>query len=135
MNPKLEKQASDLQNVIFYGRKPLEEMPSYYGMADAMLVTMVDDPVISLTLPGKVQSYMAAGKPIIGAINGETRLILEESQGGYCGKAEDSKELAENIIRLIESNKINEIGAANRQYYLKNFSKDQFIDYLLKQFE
>lgn len=131
----LKRQASNLQNVIFYGRKALEEMPKYYEMADAMLVTMVDDPVISLTLPGKVQTYMAAGKPIVGAINGETKLILEESQGGYCGRAGDSKELALNIIRLMESNKTKELGESNRKYYLDNFSKNQFIDFLLKQFE
>ncbi len=76
----LKKQAAGLENITFYGRKPLEEMPKYYEMADAMLVTLTDDPIISLTLPGKVQTYMAAGKPIVGAINGETKLVLEDAQ-------------------------------------------------------
>ena len=56
----LKKQAAGLENVIFYGRKAMEDMPKYYAMADAMLVTMQKDAVLSMTLPGKVQSYMAA---------------------------------------------------------------------------
>ncbi len=119
-----------LENVIFHGRKPLEDMPKYYEMADAMIVTLMNDTVLSHTLPGKVQTYMAAGKPIVGAINGETALVLEESQGGYCGKAEDSIALAENIVRLKESGKAAEIGKKNREYYERMFSKESFMGIL-----
>lgn len=124
---KLKKSAAGLPNVIFYGRKPLEEMPRYYEMADAMLVTLTDDPIISMTLPGKVQTYMAAGKPIIGAIDGETALVLNRVQGGYCGNAGDSNALAENVQELIKSEMIREIGNKNREYYLNVFSKKKFI--------
>lgn len=126
----LKKRANELSNVIFYGRKLLEEMPKYYEMADAMLVTLLDDPVISLTLPGKVQTYMAAGKPIVGAINGETAIVLKEAQGGFCGNAGNSKQLAENILKLMKSGKAIEIGRKNKEYYLKMFSKEKFIDEL-----
>lgn len=59
----------NLKNIIFYGKRPISEMKGFYKKADAMLVTLKKDDVISMTLPGKVQSYMAAGKPIIGAID------------------------------------------------------------------
>ena len=65
-------------------------MPKYYAMADAMLVTMEKDPIISLTLPGKIQSYMAAGKAIIG-IDGEAKKVIEESGCGLCSEAENVK--------------------------------------------
>ena len=71
-------------NVIFHGRKPLEEMSEYYRNADAMLVTLAKDPLISMTIPGKVQTYMAAGKPVIGAIDGETPKVIEEAGCGFC---------------------------------------------------
>ena len=58
-----------LKNVEFYGKKSIDEMKSFYELADAMLITLKRDEVINLTLPGKVQSYMAASKPIIGAID------------------------------------------------------------------
>ncbi len=127
---KSKASAVDLTNVIFYGRKPLEEMPKYYDMADAVLLTLTDDPIISLTLPGKVQAYMAAGRPIIGAIGGEAATLINGVQGGYCGKPEDAEELASNIRKLIASGKASEIGSINRIYYKENFSKEHFINNL-----
>jgi len=58
------KLAEGLTNITFHGRHEVTEMPKFYAMADAMLITMKDDPVLSSTLPGKVQTYMAAGKPV-----------------------------------------------------------------------
>ncbi len=123
----LQEMAKDLPNVIFHGRKPIEEMPSYYAEADAMLVTLANEPVLSLTLPGKVQTYMAAGKAIVGAINGETATVLFEAQGGYCGEAENAEQLAENVKKLIASKQVVELGKRNREYYEKWFSKEKFI--------
>lgn len=126
----LKKSAKELPNVIFYGRRPLEEMPIYYEMADAMLVTLTDDPIISMTLPGKVQTYMAAGKPIVGAIDGEAALVLNDAQGGYCGQSGEGRLLAENILKLINSGDSDKIGKKNRNYYLTVFSKEKFFDSL-----
>lgn len=122
----------NLENVIFYGRRPVEEMPKFYSMADAMLVTLTGDPLLSLTLPGKVQSYMAAGKAIIGAIDGETKTIVEEAQCGFICESGDSKELAENILKFCrlcnEDRKQMEINSRN--YYKNKFSKNNFIKFL-----
>ena len=128
----LKKRAKELSNIVFHGRKPLEDMPRYYEAADAMLVTLTDDPIISLTLPGKIQTYMAAGKPIVGAINGETALVLNDAQGGYCGPAGDSKALAENILNLIHAGNTTEIGRKNRVYYLNIFLKERIIDMFIE---
>lgn len=118
-----------LKNVIFYGRKPVEEMGKYYSMADAMLVTLSADPVISLTLPGKVQSYMAAGKPIIGAIDGETQRVVHEAQCGYVGAADNAKELADNIEKFIglSYEEKRQFGHRAREYYEKNFAKEVYM--------
>lgn len=122
-----------LKNVIFYGRKPLEEMPQFYKEADAMLVTLSDDELISRTLPGKVQTYMAAGKPIIGAINGEAAEIINESGCGLCSEAQNYIALAENIRKFLESDKI--IFEANAlKYYEENFRKEVFIEKLYQNF-
>ncbi len=112
--------------VIFHGRKPIEEMPKYYAMADAMLVTMKNDPIISLTLPGKVQSYMAAGKPIIGAINGETQRVISESKCGLCCSAEDAQGLADCVREYVETENMY-TSINSYQYCLQHFSKQLFI--------
>lgn len=123
-----------LTNVIFYGRRPLEEMPGFYQKADAMLITLKADPVLSLTLPGKVQSYMAAGKPIIGSIDGEASTIIKEAECGYCGKAEDEEELAQNILRFIKmrNSEKNKIGNNARKFYENYFEEQLFMGKLEK---
>lgn len=131
---RLKGLAEGLENVVFYGRRPLEEMPDFYSKADAMLVTLVADPVLSLTLPGKVQSYMAVGKPIIGAIDGETKEVIEASQCGFCGKAENVDELVVNIKKFIRSDRRKEMGQNARKYYEENFEEKLFMDKLESKF-
>lgn len=130
---RLQKMGENMKKVVFYGRRPIEEMPEFYAKADAMLITLAADPVLSLTLPGKVQSYMAVGKPIIGAIDGETKSVIEEAQCGFCGKAEDADELAENIRRFIGDNMDRFLMGENaRKFYEENFQELMFMDKLEK---
>lgn len=121
-----------LDNLIFYGRKNIDEMPQYYSMADAMLVTMQRDEVLSLTLPGKVQSYMAAGKSIIGAIDGETRKVVESAKCGFVSKAEDVNDLVMQVRKFVslKSEEREQLGVRAREYYNKYFSKETFMDHL-----
>jgi len=117
----------DINNVIFHGRKPLDEMPKYYAVADAMLVTMQKDEVLSLTLPGKVQTYMAAGKPILGAIDGETRRVISESGCGLCCDAEDFNRFGDLIRRFCNSDAREQMAINAKEYYFANFSKNLFM--------
>lgn len=129
---RLKKMAKEwnLSNVIFYGRRPLSEMPTFYQMADAMLVTLKADPVLSQTLPGKVQSCMAAGKPIIGAVDGETARIIAEADCGFCGPAEDPETLVRNIKRFITNADKIQLGHNGRMFYEEHFGKQGFMDTL-----
>lgn len=127
---KLETKMKGCENMIFHGRKPLEEMPRYYAMADAMLVTMQKDPIISLTLPGKLQTYMAAGKVIIGAVDGEARKIIDEAKCGFCSEAENAEALANNIRIFIQSNHKEEMCLNSRKFYEDHFEKGYFMNQL-----
>ncbi len=126
---RLKKSAEDLPQVIFHGRKPLSDMPAYYAMADAMLVTMQKDDALSLTLPGKVQTYMAAGKPIIGAIDGEAATAIQEANCGLCSRAEDAEALAKNIRQFLLS-PYTQLGQNASDYYKKYFQSSTFISRL-----
>ncbi len=110
-------------------------MPKFYAIADAMLITLKNDPVISLTLPGKMQSYMAAGKPVIGAIDGETKKVIDEAKCGFCSDAESAQQLAENVLKFISSDKKEQFGINARTYYENNFTEDKFIDNLLSELD
>lgn len=117
----------NLSNIIYYGRRPVTDMPQFYSLADAMLLTLKDNKQISYTLPGKVQSYMAARKPIIAAINGEANRVIEEAECGLCCKAEDYKELANLIVQFCNSDKKVQMADNSLEYYIKNFGKEKFV--------
>ena len=106
----------------------------FYAKADAMLVTLKADSVLSFTLPGKVQSYMAVGKPIIGAIDGETEEVIKDAKCGYCGKAGDVDELVRNILLFMENSAKQEMGMNARKFYEEFFAREKFMDKLEEEF-
>lgn len=126
---KCKAMAENLTNITFHGRHDISEMPAFYAMADAMLITMKDDPVLSATLPGKVQTYMAAGKPVVGSIGGETaRVVNEEALCGICCQPEDSAQLAEAIKQMADNDEMRaRCGENARRYYQQYFRKEQFF--------
>lgn len=124
---KLAEKLNVLDRVTFYGRLPVEEMPRFYALADAMLVTLSDNKTISYTLPGKVQSYMAAGKPILAAANGEIKTVIKEADCGLCASAEDYKELAKYAVNMAGED-LSAYGVNARKYYDEHFGKAFHIE-------
>lgn len=124
-------------SVHFLGRQPIEKMPGFFRAADAMLVTLKDEPVFSLTVPAKVQAYMASGKPIAAMINGEGAAIINEAECGLACNAGDYNKLAENVIRLAELpvEELKIIGENSYKYYKANFEKQDTLNKLFKLIE
>lgn len=116
--------------VTFYGRKPLEDMPRYYAMADAMLVSMRNDLSVNDTLPGKVQSYMAVGKPVLGSIAGETAYVLDKAQCGLCAPPDDPEAFAKVVREFIRRDDAAQMGKNGKEYYQKHFTKKIHMDKL-----
>ena len=121
----------NLSNVIFYGYHDVKDMPKYYALADAFLITMVDNEVVNSTLPAKVQSYMLAKRPIVGAINGEVKTVIKEAKCGLCCDSLDYKGLAKIILEAKSSKKLDEWSNNAFDYYQKYFEKDKCIDDLI----
>lgn len=119
-----------LYNIVFWGRRPVSEMPYFYGMADAMLITLKNNKKLAYTLPGKIQSYMAAGKPIIGAINGETQRSIEAARCGFCCPAEDYRGLAKLVLGFIDRVDKEEMANNALSFYQRNYSKVSFLSVL-----
>lgn len=116
--------------VIFYGRKPLEEMPKYYSMADAMLVSMRNDISVNDTLPGKVQSYMAAGKPVLGSIAGETEYVIKQANCGFCASPDDPAAFAAIVKQFLSADNQLQMGQNGAEYYHKYFTKEHHMNKL-----
>lgn len=118
-------------HVIFHGRHPFEEMPEFYRMADACLLTLnvPGAPWISSTLPSRLQGYMAAGKPIVAAVNGSASKVIEDSKCGISVAAGDSSALAGAMEDFIDNRKRYEpCGEAGRTYFRDHFTKQRYMD-------
>ena len=120
------------QQVRFYGRRALEEMPGFYTMADGLLVSMKNDPLVSDTLPGKVQTYMAAGKPVLGSIGGEAAYVIGQAKCGLCAPPENPEALAEMVRAFLACGEEERraMGERGRIYYEANFTKQRHMDHL-----
>lgn len=120
------------ENVRLLGRKPSSDMPKYFSSSDALIVTLRNDDVLRATLPAKVQSYMASGKPILAAISGEGNEIIKESKCGLVGEAEDHVKLYENVIKLFNMSKEerNTLGNNGKEYFNNNFTREKLLNQL-----
>jgi glycosyltransferase involved in cell wall biosynthesis len=118
------------ERIVFLGRFPLERMPGFFNAADALLVSLRDEPIWARTIPGKVQSYLAAGRPIIGMLNGEGSRVIDEAGAGLTGPAGDACALAGNIRRMmsLSDEARRELGKAGRAYCAREFERGMLID-------
>ncbi len=134
---KKEIKERNLTRVHPLGRYPLETMPHFFKEADAMLVALKDTPVFAITVPAKIQAYMASGKMILGMINGEGKDLINESKCGYAVAAEDSSSLSEKATKLLNLSKKerNEMENNALDYYKNNFSKDNLFSKLERIFQ
>lgn len=119
------------QTVHLLGRYPMETMPGFFSLADALLVTLKKEPIFALTIPGKVQSYLACARPIIAAIDGEGGRVVKEA-GGLACPAEDPEALAETVLKMyhMTAEERMQMARQGRDYFDKNFERHTLIDRL-----
>lgn len=119
---------------IFYfmGSFPTEEMPFFFTCADALLVSLKKSTIFSLTIPSKIQSYLACRKPILGNIDGVGFEIINKYKCGYASHSSDSIMLSQNAEKLYKSSKsdLEKFGHNSFKYYLNNFERNLVYDKL-----
>ncbi|MBU0721472.1 glycosyltransferase family 4 protein [bacterium] len=123
-----------IANVIFWGRKPRQEMYKYFSGSDFLIVSLVDEPIFSLTVPAKVQTYIAANKPIMAVINGDAADIIRDNALGYTSKPDDISEIKNTFMRCIDAdvNETKEFTKNCEDLTATTFNKDKIIDSLLE---
>ena len=120
-----------LNNVTMTGRLPFSQMPYLYEQADAMLLTLKPTEVLSLksTVPSRLQSYMSAGKPILGMIDGCAKEVIEAADCGYCVNAGDVNAMSQYIKNYLMSHQseFKEKGKNSRKYFERYYLKSGCI--------
>lgn len=132
-----EVRSRGLDNVLLLGRHPLEEMPGLFARADALLVSLKTNDVFEKTIPGKVQAYLASGRPLLGMINGEAARVIDESGAGFTCASGDAQGLARITLALAntEAMQLQVMGESGREYYLKHYSKSRLLARLEELFQ
>ena len=128
------KEISKKENIIFHGRKPRNEMAKYYKASDFLIVSLVDKPIFSLTVPAKTQTYILAKKPILAIINGDTADIIKENNLGYTASPTNLEDIESIFIKTIDTNKVQIEQFTQNCDNLTNtiFNKNIIIDNLLE---
>ena len=122
--------------VTFYGRRPYEEMTSFYKLADVCMATLQSDSLLNLTMPSKVQGYMAAGKPILAAVCGKSRDIIEQNKCGLCVTPGNSEELAHAMREyILHYDQYMQYGLNARKVFKENFTFEIFMKRLYSQID
>ena len=121
-------------NIVFHGKKPRSDMASYYKASDFLIISLIDEPIFSVTVPAKTQTYIAAKKPILAIINGDTANIIQDNNLGLCADPSKIDAIATMFQRCMD------MGQVERQSFTKEndrllatiFNKDKTIDRLLE---
>ena len=130
-----EHQLNDTVHLL--GRYPIEMMNAFFKKADVMLVALNDVLIFNLTLPAKVQAYMAAGKPILASLCGEGADVVEAANCGWSVPSNNYEELATTVLRIAKMDKqeLNALGKNARNFYEQNFTREKCMNILDETFK
>lgn len=132
-----QAQSRRLTNLYLPGRFPVEAMPGMMSRASVLLVTLTDKPIFAMTVPAKIQVYLAVGRPIIACLNGEGARLVEEAEAGIAVAAGDAQGLARAVRELyaMSQEKRIELGENGRRYHSQHFNHENLVADLIRHLE
>jgi len=121
-------------NIIFHGKKLRIDMAKYYNASDFLIVSLLNKPIFNATVPAKTQTYIAAQKPILAIINGETADLVKNNNLGYIANPEDIQEIKNTFIKCINTDKttIDKFTKNSKELTDNIFNKEKIINSLEK---
>jgi glycosyltransferase involved in cell wall biosynthesis len=127
-----EVKARGLTNVRLLGQRPAEEMPRLFAQADVLLATLRREPIFAYTSPSKIQSYLACGRPVIAAIEGEGGRIIRNAGAGWAVPPEDPAALAEAVLAAsrLERSELDAMGNRGEAWFRSHFEREKLLSRL-----
>ena len=121
-----------LSNVQLLGQRPSEEMPRLFAQADVLLATLRREPIFAYTIPSKIQSYLACGRPIIAAMEGEGGRIIRDARAGWAVPPEDPAALAEAVLAAsrLERSELDAMGNRGEAWFRQHFEREKLLSRL-----
>jgi glycosyltransferase involved in cell wall biosynthesis len=106
-NLKEKVNNKNINDVFFWGRQPLKDMPGWFKASDVLIISLIDKPIFSLTVPAKFQAYLVSGKPIYCIMNGEARDLVVENNIGFAADPNNIAEIKEGFEKFLKIPKQN----------------------------
>ena len=124
-----EQSIRGLSNFHLPGRFPPDMMPGLLKKATVLLATLTDYEIFAATVPSKIQSYMASGRPILACLNGEGARLVIEADAGIATPAENSKALADSVLRLYKmpTSELERLGTNGAIYFKEHFDHEKLM--------
>ena len=120
-----EKNVQELFTMI--PRVQAERVPEILSVCDAGFISFNNTSLWENTIPAKLQSYMACGKPIIASASGETKRVITEANCGICSDIGNAEALADGIKKIMKMD-VKKLGENARSYFDANFNKKMLMD-------
>lgn len=120
-------------NFFFEGQNPIEDIPKYFYIADCLLATLTKSNNLDCTIPAKVISYFAAGKPLLVSMDGDAIELIQDNKAGLSSKANDLDSFITNVIKLynFSQSQLQEIGNNSKIVHRKYFEREANLDKLI----
>jgi glycosyltransferase involved in cell wall biosynthesis len=114
------------------GQRPAETMPRYFAQADVLLATLRREPIFAYTIPSKLQSYLACGRPVVAALEGEGGRIVKEAGAGWAVAPEDPRALAQAVVAAaaLSSGEREAMGNRGEAYFREHFEREKLLSRL-----
>ncbi|MGH7253175.1 MAG: glycosyltransferase family 4 protein, partial [Nitrospiraceae bacterium] len=119
-----------LKNVRFLGRQPAAKMPAIFAVSDVLLVNLRDHPLFRITIPSKTIAYLACGRPVLMAVEGDAADLIHAAGAGVTCRAGSGKDLAGAVRRLraMPRTALEDMGRAGRAAFLAAYSRSVLLD-------
>jgi len=126
-----------LRNVKFFGRYPSDNMPQIFAWADILLLHLRDDPLFGITIPSKLQAYLASGRPVLAAVSGDAADIVQSAHAGLICPPSNPQALAETVHKFHSMSSLDrkKMGENGRHTACRLFSKKQMAEKIARMFE
>lgn len=115
---------------LFIEKQSPESIPAILAQSDIAFLSLNNNPLFSKTIPAKLQSYMACGKPILASADGETKTIVKNANCGFVSRSGNASELVKSILKFyyMSENELEQYGTRSRDYYIENFNKQKLLE-------
>jgi len=127
---KSVSQKKQLNNVLFLPRRPVSEIGPVLRLADVLLVHLRKDPLFSITIPSKTQAYLAMGRPLLMAAEGDASELVNRAQAGLSCEPENPRAIAAAVKQLYDMtpSQLQRLGENGQSFYDRELSFSVAVD-------